>query len=139
LGDFSGQPLGPHHIQQRKIHMSHNSAYFDILTPVHFISRAAAVYDDKIAVIYEDKQYSYTEFYHRVNRLASALKNQGVGKGDKVAFICPNTPPMLEAHFAVPMIGAVLVSINVRLSPGELTYIIDHSDAKALFTIKGNL
>ncbi|GAB6143147.1 long-chain-fatty-acid--CoA ligase [Desulfocicer niacini] len=113
--------------------MSHNSAYFDILTPVHFISRAAAVYDDKIAVIYEDKQYSYTEFYHRVNRLASALKKLGVGKGDKVAFICPNTPPMLEAHFAVPMIGAVLVSINVRLSPGELTYIIDHSDAKALF------
>ena len=113
--------------------MPDKSVYFDVLTPVHFISRSASVYDDKIAVIYEDKQYSYTEFYQRVNRLASALKKVGVGKGDKVAFICPNTPPMLEAHFAVPMIGAVLVSINIRLSAGELGYIIDHSDTKVLF------
>ncbi|GBC62692.1 acyl-CoA synthetase [Desulfonema ishimotonii] len=113
--------------------MSQNSAYYDVLTPVHFISRAAAVYDDKIAVIYNDQQYSYTEFYRRVCRLASALKQIGVGKGDKVAFICPNTPPMLEAHYAVPMIGAALVSVNIRLSAGEIGYIIDHSDAKALF------
>jgi fatty-acyl-CoA synthase len=113
--------------------MSDKSVYYDILTPVHFISRSAAVYDDKIAVIYEDKKYSYTEFYHRVNRLASALRNVGVGKGDKVAFICPNTPPMLEAHYAVPMIGAALVSINIRLSAKEIAYIIDHSDAKAVF------
>jgi fatty-acyl-CoA synthase len=57
----------------------------------------------------------------------------GVEKGDKVAFLCPNIPPMLEAHYAVPMIGAVLVSINVRLSPSEISYIINHSDAKAVF------
>ena len=113
--------------------MSDKSVYYDILTPVHFISRSAAVYDDKIAVIYGDKKYSYTEFYHRVNRLASALKKIGIGKGDKVAFICPNTPPMLEAHYAVPMIGAALVSINIRLSAKEIAYIIDHSDAKAVF------
>ena len=113
--------------------MSDKSVYYDILTPVHFISRSAAVYDDKIAVIYGDKSYSYTEFYQRVNRLASALKKIGIGKGDKVAFICPNTPPMLEAHYAVPMIGAALVSINIRLSAGEIAYIIDHSDAKAVF------
>ena len=113
--------------------MSDKSVYYDILTPVHFISRSAAVYDDKTAVIYGDKKYSYTEFYHRVNRLASALKKIGIGKGDKVAFICPNTPPMLEAHYAVPMIGAALVSINIRLSAKEIAYIIDHSDAKAVF------
>ncbi|MBF0389419.1 MAG: long-chain-fatty-acid--CoA ligase [Desulfamplus sp.] len=110
-----------------------NNVYFDILTPVNFISRAAAVYDDKTAVIYGDKKYSYTEFYKRVNRLASALKNIGIKKGDKVAFICPNIPPMLEAHYAVPMIGAALVSINIRLSSGEIAYIIDHSDSKAIF------
>ncbi|MEE4356437.1 MAG: acyl--CoA ligase family protein [Desulfococcaceae bacterium] len=113
--------------------MSHSSVCFDILSPVHFISRSAAVYDDKTAVIYGEKRYSYTEFYKRVNRLASALKKTGIGKGDKVAFICPNTPPMLEAHYAVPMLGAVLVSINIRLSAGEIAYIIDHSDAKAVF------
>ena len=113
--------------------MSDKSVYYDILTPVHFISRSAAVYDDKTAVIYGDKKYSYTEFYHRVNRLASGLRKIGIGKGDKVAFICPNIPPMLEAHYAVPMIGAALVSINIRLSAKEIAYIIDHSDAKAVF------
>jgi fatty-acyl-CoA synthase len=113
--------------------MPDKSVYYDILTPVNFISRSAAVYDDKIAVIYGDRKYSYTEFYQRVNRLASALKKIGIGKGDKVAFICPNTPPMLEAHYAAPMIGAALVSINIRLSAKEIAYIIDHSDAKAVF------
>lgn len=106
---------------------------FDILSPIYFLSRAALVYDDKVAVIYGDQRCSYSDFYRRVNRLASALKKAGVGKGDKVAFLCPNIPPMLEAHFAVPMIGAVLVAINLRLSAGEIAYIIDHADAKALF------
>ncbi len=113
--------------------MSHENVYHDTLTPVNFIIRAAEVYDDKTAVIYGDTKYSYTEFYRRVNQLAQALKNIGIEKGDKVAFICPNIPPMLEAHYAVPMIGAVLVSINIRLSASELSYIIDHSDAKAVF------
>ena len=113
--------------------MSHENVYHDTLTPVNFIIRAAEVYDDKTAVVYGDTKYSYTEFYQRVNRLASALKKIGIEKGDKVAFICPNIPPMLEAHYAIPMIGAVLVSVNIRLSVSELTYIIDHSDAKAVF------
>jgi len=78
-------------------------------------------------------RYTYIEFENRVNRLVSALKAVGVGKGDKVAFICPNIPPMLEAHYAVPMIGAVLVSINIRLSANEIAYIIDNSDARAVF------
>ena len=91
--------------------------FFDVLTPVNSLSRSASIFSDKTAVVHEDKRYTYQEFYDRVNRLASALTNAGIGKGDKVAFVCPNIPPMLEAHFAVPMIGAALVSINIRLSP----------------------
>ena len=110
-----------------------NSVNYDILTPVSFISRSASVYPNKTAVIHGDVRYTYREFYARVNRLASALMNAGIGRGDKVAFICPNTPPMLEAHFAVPMIGAALVSVNIRLSTGEIAYIVNHSDARFLF------
>ena len=109
-----------------------NSVFFDVLTPVSFLGRSASIYPDKTAVVYEDKRYTYQEFYNRVNRLASALVKAGAGKGDKVAFICPNTPPMLEAHYAVPMIGAALVSVNIRLSAREVVYIINHSDAKIL-------
>ncbi len=110
-----------------------NNVFFDVLTPVLFLGRSASIYPDKTAVVYEDKRYTYQQFYNRVNRLASALGKIGVARGDKVAFICPNTPPMLEAHYAVPMIGAALVSVNIRLSSREVAYIINHSDAKVLF------
>ncbi|GAB6907206.1 AMP-dependent synthetase and ligase [Desulfosarcina cetonica] len=113
--------------------MSYPSVNYDVLTPVNFIVRSAMVFPDKEAMVYGDIRRTYSEFYARVNRLASALKKKGIAKGDKVAFICPNTPPMLEAHYAVPMIGAALVSINIRLSANEVAYIIDHSDSKALF------
>jgi len=113
--------------------MLHDSVNYDVLTPVHFLGRSAAVYPQKTAVVYGDQRYTYREFEARVQRLAAALKGIGVGKGDKVAFMCPNIPPMLEAHFAVPMIGAVLVSINIRLSADEIAYIVDHCDAKAFF------
>jgi len=113
--------------------MSSQNVNFNVLSPVNFLSRSADVYPEKTAVVYGDLRFTYKEFQKRVNRLANALSNIGIGKGDKVAFICPNTPPMLEAHYAVPMIGAALVSINIRLSAGEVAYIIDHSDAKAVF------
>lgn len=109
------------------------SVNHELLTPVNFIKRSVEVYPDKIAVINGNKRYTYKEFYARVNRLASALKDHGIHRGDKVAFISPNTAPMLEAHFAVPMIGAVLVSVNIRLSHEEVAYIIDHSDTKICF------
>ncbi len=106
----------------------------DPLPPVHFLSRSATVFGSrKSTVVYRELRYTYLEFQARVNHLASAQKLTGAGKGDKVAFICPNTPSMLEAHFAVPMIGATLVSINFRLSTQEVTYILNHSDAKAVF------
>jgi fatty-acyl-CoA synthase len=112
---------------------SHKKVYYDVLTPVHFLSRSASIYPEKVAVVDGNKRYTYKEFLNRVNRLASALQNVGIGKGDKVAFICPNISPMLEAHYAVPMIGAALVSINIRLAPREIAYIINHSDSIALF------
>ncbi len=112
--------------------MQNASVNKSIMTPVEFLTRSAFVYPEKTAVVYKDKRYNYREFSERVYRLANALKAKGIGEGDKVAFICPNIPPMLEAHYAVPMIGAALVSVNIRLSKGEVSYILDHSDAKAI-------
>lgn len=106
---------------------------FDILTPVHFLKRSASIFREKTAVIYEDNRFTYRQFQSRVNRLANALVDIGVKKGDKVAFLCPNTPPMLEAHFAAPLIGACLTPINIRLSSTEIQYILDHSESRVLF------
>jgi fatty-acyl-CoA synthase len=113
--------------------LSGTTVNFDVLTPVSFLERAARIYPGKDGVVYGDKRYTYSEFQARVYRLANGLLAAGVGKGDKVAFICPNTPPMLEAHYAVPLIGAALVSINIRLAPPEVAFVVDHSDSKALF------
>ena len=112
--------------------MEISSVNNSILTPIEFLKRSILVYPDKVAVVHSDNRYTYREFGNRINRLASALKKVGIGKGDKVAFACPNIPAMLEAHYAVPMIGAALVSINIRLSPQEVTYIVNHSDSKVL-------
>ena len=113
--------------------MSEKIVNFDELTPVNFLKRTASIYPNKTAIVYNDRRYNYTEFQTRVNRLANALVKVGVKQGDKVAFICPNTPPMLEAHFAVPMIGAALVTINIRLASHEIAYIVNHSDSKVFF------
>ena len=95
--------------------MATEKAYRTELTPVSFLRRSAAVFPDRVAVVQEDRRYTYREFDERVNRLASALRAAGLEKGDRVAFLCLNTPPMLEAHFAVPAAGMVLVAINTRL------------------------
>jgi len=105
----------------------------DILTPINFLERSVTVYGDKTAVVYKDKHYTYREFQSRIFQLARYLLKLGIDKGDKIAFICPNTPPMLEAHYAIPLIGATLVSINIRLSANEVSYILNHSDAKVAF------
>jgi fatty-acyl-CoA synthase len=113
--------------------MSYPSVNYEVLTPVNFIKRSVDVYPEKIAVVNGSRRFTYTQFYQRVNQLASALKGIGVKRGDKVAFISPNIPPMLEAHFAVPMIGAALVSVNIRLSAQEVAYILNHSDSTVCF------
>ncbi|MFN8525505.1 MAG: long-chain-fatty-acid--CoA ligase [Chloroflexota bacterium] len=112
--------------------MSQDLVYRTELTPLSFLERSAEVFRKKPAVIYGDTSYTYPEMRQRVNRLASALKKAGVEKGDRVAILCPNIPPMLEAHYGVPLAGAILVSINTRLSTDEIAYIIDHSGAKVV-------
>ncbi|MGQ9557261.1 MAG: acyl--CoA ligase family protein [Desulfurispora sp.] len=106
---------------------------YEPLSPLQFLQRNAAVLPDKPAVRYGEQVYTYRQFYRRVLRLASALHRAGLQRGDKVAFLCPNTPPMLEAHFGVPWAGGALVSINIRLSAREIAYIINHSDSRFLF------
>ena len=84
--------------------------YRSELTPNHFLRRSAYMFPDKTAVVYGERRYTYGDLEGRVNRLASRLKDAGLEKGDRVAFLCPNTPPMLDAHFGVPLAGLVLVS-----------------------------
>src|SRR5690606_39064276 len=91
------------------------------------------VFPEKTAIIYGDRHYSYREYGERVNRLATALRKAGLQRGERVAFLCPNTPPMLEAHFGVMLAGGILVCINTRLAAGEVAYILQHSGARFLF------
>jgi fatty-acyl-CoA synthase len=106
--------------------------WHETLNPLDFLERSASVYADKAAVVYKDRRYTYGEFYARVNQLAGALKQAGMQKGDRVAFLVPNVPAMLEGHYGPLRLGAILVAINIRLSPREVAYILNHSGAKAL-------
>jgi fatty-acyl-CoA synthase len=103
------------------------------LTPLAFLERSTQVFQERVAVVDGDRAYSYGELGDRVNRLCSGLIRAGVERGDRVAFLAPNSSPLLEAHFAVPMAGAILVAINTRLSADEVAYILDHSGAQILF------
>jgi fatty-acyl-CoA synthase len=103
------------------------------LTPVSFLERSALVFPDKTAIVHENRKYTYREFAERVYRLASALRNAGMQKHDRVAFLCPNTPAMLDAHFGVPAAGGILVAINTRLNSQEVAFILEHSGVKYLF------
>jgi fatty-acyl-CoA synthase len=103
------------------------------LSPLSFLTRSAYVFPDKTAVVHGARRYTYRQLEERVNRLASALRAAGLEKHDRVAFLCPNIPPMLEAHYGVPAAGGVLVAINTRLSSDEIGYILEHSGARFLF------
>jgi len=102
------------------------------LTPLSFLRRSAAVFPEKTAVVYGETRYTYRQFQQRVHRAAMAFQRLGVTPGDRVALLCPNIPPMLEAHYSVPLAGGVLVAINIRLSSAEIAYILRHSGAKVL-------
>jgi fatty-acyl-CoA synthase len=102
------------------------------LTPLAFLRRSAEVYPDKDAVVYAERRVSYVDFAAQTTRVARALRASGVQPGDRVAYLLPNLPEMLVAHFAVPLAGAVLVAINTRLSGEEVRYICDHSGSKLL-------
>jgi fatty-acyl-CoA synthase len=103
------------------------------LTPLLFLERSAAVFPDKEAIVFGEERLTYRQFAEAVTRMARALKASGVSQGDRVAFLMPNLPELLMAHFAVPMLGAVLVAINTRLSAPEIEYILDHSGSSLLF------
>jgi fatty-acyl-CoA synthase len=103
------------------------------LTPVSFLERSAYVFPDKVAVVHGARRYTYRQFQARVHRLASALRGAGLRQHDRVAFLCPNIPAMLEAHYGVPAAGGVLVAINIRLSSDEIGYILEHSGARFVF------
>lgn len=113
--------------------MEFKNVFYKPLSPLSFLKRSAAVFPNKTAVIYQDRSYSYIELSERVNQLASSLMARNIGQGDRVAFLSPNIPELLEAHYGIPLAGAVLVAINIRLSPQEIAYILNHSEAKALF------
>ncbi|HXV92257.1 MAG TPA: acyl--CoA ligase family protein [Pseudonocardia sp.] len=102
------------------------------LTPLSFLRRSAEVYPDKVAIVYGDRRHTYAGFAAEATRVARALHGSGVSRGDRVAYLLPNVPEMLAAHFAVPLAGAVLVAINTRLSTEEVRYILDHSGATLL-------
>ncbi|MGB5949328.1 MAG: acyl-CoA synthetase [Parvibaculum sp.] len=116
-----------------ELDLDKNPANHQPLSPLSFLKRAAEVYPGKLAVIHGSLRRNYREFYARCRRLASALSERGIGLGDTVAVIAPNTPAMLELHYAVPMIGAVLNTMNIRLDAPIIGFMLDHGGAKALF------
>ena len=111
-----------------------NDANFTPLSPLSFLIRAAEVYPNRTSIIHGKKQFTWSETYKRSKQLASALSKRGIGKGDTVAVLCFNTPEIYETHFCVPMIGAVLNTINIRLDVDTISYILEHGEAKALIT-----
>jgi len=112
--------------------LERNPANYAPLTPLSFIESAATVYPDRVALIYEERRWTWRETYARTRRLASALAKRGIGRGDTVAVMLPNIPAMYEAHFGVPMCGAVLNTLNTRLDAEAIAFMLKHGEAKLL-------
>ncbi len=115
-----------------EIDLDRNAANFQPLTPLTYLERAAKVFPDQVAIIHGTSKTTYRTFWERSLRLASALAARGIGKGDTVSVMLSNTPPMLEAHFGVPMVKAVLHSLNTRLDAAIIAFQLDHAESKVL-------
>jgi len=111
-----------------------NDANFVPLTPLSFLKRSAEVYPHRTSIVHGDRVYNWEQTYKRSLQFASALNKHGIGKNDTVSILSFNTPEIYEAHYAVPMVGAVLNTINIRLDVETIAYILEHSEAKALIT-----
>ena len=111
-----------------------NPANYQPLTPLAFLERAGTVFPDHTAIIHGNARTTYADFYARSRRLASALAKRGIGKGDTVSVMLANTPPMLEAHYGVPMVKAVLNTLNTRLDAAIIAFTLDHAETKVLIT-----
>jgi len=112
--------------------LARNPANFVPLTPLDFIARAAQVYGHRLAIAHGPVRQNWRDTYARCRRLASALARAGIGRGDTVAALLPNTPAMVEAHFGVPMAGAVLNALNIRLDAANLVFMLRHGEARVL-------
>jgi fatty-acyl-CoA synthase len=123
-------------VEQNKyeLDLEQNEANHVPLTPLSFARRTAEVFPDRVAVIHGDTRFTWSETYARCKRLASALVARGIGKGDTVAVMAPNVPALLEAHFGVPLCGAVLNALNIRLDAEAIAFILHHGEAKVLIT-----
>ncbi|MBN07073.1 MAG: acyl-CoA synthetase [Rhodospirillaceae bacterium] len=118
------------------LYLEANPANYVPLSPISFLARAAKVYPSRDAIIHGSRRYTWSETYSRCRRLASALSRRGIGRGDTVAFMGSNTPELYEAHFGIPMTGAVLNALNIRLDAAAIAFILDHGEAKVLFADK---
>src|SRR5471030_2969776 len=107
-------------------------ANFVALTPLSFLARSAAVYPDHVSTVYEGRVFTWSQTHARCRRFASYLAGRGIGSGDTVAAMLPNIPAMNELHFAVPMSGAVLNALNIRLDPPSIAFQLDHGGAKII-------
>jgi fatty-acyl-CoA synthase len=117
---------------QYGIGLDRTSANFVALTPLSFLARTAAVYPDHISALYEGRVFTWSQTYGRCRRFASYLAGRGIGRGDTVAAMLPNIPAMNEVHFAVPMAGAVLNALNIRLDASSIAFQLDHGGAKII-------
>ncbi len=117
---------------QERPELRKRPANFVPLSPVSFIARAADFFGERAAVIHGNRRFTYKEFYARTRRLAHALTKAGIKRGDTVAILAPNVPAMLEAHYAAPMIGAILNPINIRLDAALIAFCLEHGEAKLL-------
>jgi len=116
-------------MNQFDIGLEKNAANYAPLSPLGFMERAASVYPDRLAIVHGALRVTWRQAYERARRLASALSGKGVGQGDTVAVMLPNTPPMVDAHFGVPMTGAVLNTLNTRLDAESIAFMLDHGQA----------
>ena len=116
--------------------LDRDPANYAPLTPLTFIERAAGVYPGRTAVVHGARRYTWKETYARSRRLASALARRGLGAGDTVAVMASNTPEMYECHFGVPMLGAVLNTLNTRLDAEAIAFMLNHGEAKVLIAVR---
>src|SRR3569832_728054 len=117
---------------QYDVGLEKTAANFVALTPLSFLARTAAIYPDHTSTVYEGRSFTWSETYARCRRFASYLAGLGIGRGDTVAAMLPNIPAMNEAHFAVPMAGAVLNARNIRLDAASIAFQLDHGGAKII-------
>src|SRR6202161_3165006 len=117
---------------QYSVGLEKTPANFVALTPLSFLARTAAIYRDHVSTVYEDRPFTWSETHARCRRFASYLAGRGIGYGDTVAAMLPNIPAMNEVHFAVPMAGAVLNALNIRLDPSSIAFQLDHGGAKLI-------